>query len=66
LGTLTPLWRTSLIYYQGTAHKRASIAGLNSLGRHCIIIDLDKAESARLATKTVAQDIHAVDVNSGF
>jgi hypothetical protein len=66
LRTFAALRRPRFIHHQSASHESPPVAGLHRLHSRSIIIDLNKPKPSGLTTKTIAQDIHAVDVDAGF
>jgi hypothetical protein len=63
---LALLRRTSFVHHQRTPHQCTPIASLHGLNRSGIVVYFDEPKSSCLATETISQDIHAVDVNTRF
>jgi hypothetical protein len=63
---LSLLRRTSFVHHQCPPHQCTPVAGLHGLSGSGIIVYFDEPKSSCLTTETIAQDIHAVDMNTRF
>ena len=66
LRALAPLRRSCFVNHQRPAHECSAVARLHRLRRGCIVVNFHEPESPGFATEPVAEDIHAIDVNTSL